>query len=203
MLTPRTYMNHLRAYLNDEYVVDECSDGGELILKEKYFEEGATRKSERKIKLLVPEAGIAFKLDQNQIKLGNKWGKPPLFHFLEDDAKEWAKRCDFIVFWTAQRTFTADCVEFKSKSLEANKIVPQLRAGVNWCRSLKHVIDNYTGEKRRIKVRKFVFGTNENPGDYLNPTGQLNADPSVRYYHFDDVDGQGLPGLQNTSIQDL
>lgn len=32
---------------------------------------------------------------------------------------------------------------------------------------------------------------------------QLNADPSIRYYHFDEVQGQLLADLQNTSVQRL
>lgn len=204
MLEPRTYMTHLRAYLNDHYVIDECGEaGGNLVLIEKYFEEGASKPSDRKITIIVPEAAIAFKLDREQTGKDKARAKPPLFHFLDDNSKAWAKRCDFVVFWTHRRTFTADCIEFKSKSLTADKIVPQLRAGANWCKSLRHVIDNYTGERRRVRIRKFVFGTNEAPGDYLDPNGQLHADPAVKYYHFDDVDGRNVLDLSNTSTQDI
>jgi hypothetical protein len=48
-----------------------------------------------------------------------------------------------------------------------------------------------------------VFGTNENPGAYLNAHGQLNADPSIRYYHFDEVNGQPFADLQNNSIIEI
>lgn len=204
MLAPRTYMTHLRAYLNDDYVVGECDEaGGSLVLVEKYFEEGGVKPTDRKISLQAPEAAIAFKLDREQVGGGLKRGKPPLFHFLDDNSKAWSKRCDFIVFWAHRRTFTADCIEFKSKSLTADKIVPQLRAGANWCKSLRNVIDNYTGERRKIRVRKFVFGTNEAPGDYLDPNGQLHADPAVRYYHYDEVDGRSVLDLSNVSTQDI
>lgn len=204
MLAPRTYMTHLKAYLNNDYVVAECGEaGGRLVLVEKYFEAGAAKPSDRKITLLTPETSIAFKLDREQVGGGRKRGKPPLFHFLDDNSKAWSKRCDFVIFWAYRRTFTADCIEFKSKSLTAEKIVPQLRAGANWCKSLRHVIDNYTGERRKIRVRKFVFGTNEAPGDYLDPNGQLHADPAVRYYHYDDVDGLNVLDLSNASSQDI
>jgi hypothetical protein len=87
--------------------------------------------------------------------------------------------------------------------LTAEKIVPQLKAGVSWCRSLKHTIEHYTGDTRLIKVRKFVFGTNENPEDYLDRNRHLKADPSVRYYHFDEVDGHPLADLANPSVLEI
>ena len=107
------------------------------------------------------------------------------------------------MFRTQGRSFFADCIEFKSKSLSTEKIVPQLKAGVSWCRSLKRTIEHYTGDCRTIRVRKFVFGTNENPGAYVDGNGQLNADPSIRYYHFDEVNGRPLSELQNASILEI
>ena len=38
---------------------------------------------------------------------------------------------------------------------------------------------------------------------YLDGNRQLNADPSIRYYHFDEVHGQSLADLQNTSVQKI
>jgi hypothetical protein len=69
--------------------------------------------------------------------------------------------------------------------------------------TLKRTIEHYTGDKRRIRLRKFVFGENENPDAYLDLNRQLNADPSIRYYHFDEVHGQPLAALQNTSVQEI
>ena len=201
-LNAATYFQHLKAYVNDRYVV-HGGEGGEVILKEKYFPEGAIRARTRKITLGINGLGLAFKLDHDQVELLRKKSKPPLFHFLDDNAKPWSKRCDFVIFRTESRSFVADCIEFKSKSLTAEKIVPQLRAGVCWCRSLKRTIEHYTGDTRRIRVRKFVFGTNENPGAYLDNQGQLNADPSIRYYHFDDVQGRSLSELENASVIEI
>ena len=132
-----------------------------------------------------------------------KRSKPPLFHFLDDTAKPWSKRCDFVIFYVNGRAFYADCIEFKSKSLSADKIVPQLKAGTCWVNTLKRTIEHYTGDKRKIRVRKFVFAENENPGPYIDGNRQLNADPSIRYYHFGEVDGQPLADLQNTSVQEM
>jgi len=199
-LDARTYFEHLRAYLNDAYVMHD-GGGGEVVLREKYFRPEETWTRTRKIRLQLPGPGFAFKLDHDSRRGSRRKGKPPLFHFLDDTAKPWSKRCDFVVFYVNRRAFHADCIEFKSKSLVAEKIVPQLNAGTCWVRSLKRTIEHYTGDKRGIRVRKFVFGENENPGAYLDPNRQLRADPSVRYYHFDEVQGQPLAALRNSSVQ--
>ena len=201
-LDAATYFQHLKAYVNSRYVVHD-GEGGEVILKEKYFQTGETRARTRKIALGLSGLGMAFKLDHDQVELQRKKSKPALFHFLDDNAKAWSKRCDFVIFRTHGRSFFADCIEFKSKSISAENIVPQLRAGESWCRSLKRTIEHYTGDSRSIRIRKFVFGTNENPGNYVDAQGQLNADPSIRYYHFDDVNGQPLADLQNTSVTEI
>ncbi|MBN9339576.1 MAG: hypothetical protein J0H52_05790 [Comamonadaceae bacterium] len=201
-LDASTYFGHLRAYVNDRYVVDE-GRSGHVVLTEKYFPSTGTRAKTRRIRLLLPGQGLAFKLDHDQVELQRKKSKPPLFHFLDDNAKPWSKRCDFVIFYTKERAFHADCIEFKSKSLTAEKIVPQLRAGACWVRSLKQTIEHYTGDSRRIRLRKFVFGENDNPHAYLDANLQLNADPSIRYYHFDEVNGLSLAALQNTSAQDI
>ena len=201
-LDATTYFQHLKAYVNSRYIVHD-GEGGEVILREKYFPEGARRARTRKVALGICGMGMVFKLDHDQVELQRKKSKPPLFHFLDDNAKPWSRRCDFVVFRTQGRSFIADCIEFKSKSLTADKIVPQLKAGVNWCRSLKRTVEHYTGDERRIRVRKFVFGTNENPGAYIDGNGQLNADPSVRYYHFDEVNGRALSALTNASVLEI
>lgn len=201
-LDASTYMSHLRAYVNDEYVIHNMN-GGKIVLTEKYFRPEDVRPQKRNVELVLPGEGMVFKLDQDDFELAKKKGKPPLFHFLDDTAKPWSKRCDFVVFYVAGRSFHADCIEFKSKSLTAEKIVPQLRAGFCWVQALKRIIEHYTGDQRRIKVRKFVFAENENPEAYLDPTRQLTADPSIRYYHFDDVQGLSLIDLQNTTVQEI
>lgn len=201
-LDAATYFGHLRAYVNDRYVMDDATSG-EVILREKYFPPTGTRAKTRKIHLMLPGPGLVFKLDHDQVELQRKKGKPPLFHFLDDTAKPWSKRCDFVIFYVNGRAFHADCIEFKSKSLTAEKIVPQLKAGMCWVNSLKRTIENYTGDSRRIRVRKFVFGSNENPDAYLEPNRHLKADPSVRYYHFDEINGQPLADLHNDSIQGI
>ena len=201
-LRPQTYFEHLRSYVNDEYITHDGSEG-KVVLTEKYFRPQDTRPSKRKITLMLPGPGLAFKLDNDDVDTGKGKSKPALFHFLDDQAKPWSRRCDFVVFYVKGRLFHADCIEFKSKSLAKDKIIPQLNAGVCWVMSLKRTIENYTGDKRRIRVRKFVFATNENPEAYLDANRQLRADPSVRFYHFDEVDGQPIADLANVSDQDI
>lgn len=197
-----TYLEHLKAYVNREYVLHDGA-GEKVILTEKFFRPEDVKPQERKIELLLPGAGMAFKLDHDDFEASKNKTKPPLFHFLDDNAKPWSKRCDFVIFYTKGRAFHADCIEFKSKSLTADKIVPQLRAGTHWVRSLKQTIEHYTGDRHKIRLRKFVFGENDNPGAYLDANRQMNADPSIRYYHFDEINGQPLAALHNTSIQEI
>jgi hypothetical protein len=199
-----TYFGHLKAYLNSEYI-EHDGTGGAVVLKEKYFVEGEKKPRERVVSLRLTGPGLAFKLDhESKHQKGNGQGnKPALFHFLDDQAKPWSKRCDFIVFHVCGKALHADCIEFKSKSLSADNIVPQLKAGSSWCRTLKRVIEHYTGDTRKIKVRKFVFADNSAPGQYVSATRQLTADPSIRYYHFDEVNGQALADLKNESVLEI
>lgn len=201
-LDAATYFQHLRAYVNDKYIMHDGT-GGKVVLREKYFRPEDTKPKERKIELKISGFGMAFKLDHDDFDLSKGKSKPALFHFLNDTAKPWSRRCDFVVFYLHGRTLHADCIEFKSKSLAAEKIVPQLKAGACWVSSLKRTIEIYTGDRRPIRLRKFVFAENTNPEAYLDRNRQLIADPSVRYYHFEEVQGQPLSSLQNVSAQEL
>ena len=199
-LDATTYLTHLRAYVNDHYV-QHRGDGGEVVLKEKYYPPApATRAETRKLRLLLPGPGLALKLDYDQFRLHNQRSKPPLFHFLDDNAKPWSKRCDFVIFYVNRRAFCADCIEFKSGSIAGSAVREQLRAGACWVKSLKKTVEHYTEDTRKIRVRKFLFGDKEDADPYLDSDRQLNADPSIRYYHFREVHGQPLNALQNSSV---
>lgn len=201
-LPASTYFEHLKAYVNNDYIVDDGATG-KVTLVETYFRAEYVKPQKRKIELKVPGLGLAFKLDHDDFETAKNKSKPPLFHFLDDTGKAWSKRCDFVVFWVRKKTFRADCIEFKSKSLAKDKIVPQLKAGECWCRSLKHTIADYTGDMRKIIVRKFVFADNDNPEQYLAADRQPRADPSVRFYHFDEVNGRSLDELENPSVLEI
>lgn len=196
-----TYFRHLRAYVNDRYVMHD-GDGGEVDLREKYFPPPPeTRAKTRKIRLILPGLGLVFKLDHDQFQMRKRKRKPPLFHFLDDNAKPWSKRCDFVIFYVNRKAFCADCIEFKSGSIAGTAVREQLRAGACWVRSLKRTIEHYTEDTGRIHLRKFLFGDKADADAYLDPDRQLNADPSIRYYHFDEVQGRPLTSLQNASVQ--
>lgn len=90
-LDARTYFGHLRAYVNDNYVIHDGT-GGRVILTEKYFRPEDVKPQERRVELVLPGAGMAFKLDHDDFDTSKKKSKPPLFHFLDDTAKPWSKR---------------------------------------------------------------------------------------------------------------
>ncbi|MGA9668754.1 MAG: hypothetical protein WBQ94_06070, partial [Terracidiphilus sp.] len=91
-LDAATYFQHLRAYVNGEYVMDDGANG-KLVLRENYFRPEDTKPKERKIELLLSGLGMAFKLDHDDFELSKGKAKPALFHFLNDTAKPWSKRC--------------------------------------------------------------------------------------------------------------
>lgn len=187
-----SYFDHLRAYLSAEYISDDGSSG-RITLTERYFLAGATKKATRKV--ILPFKGRAF-----AVKLDGR--KERLFHFLDDNGKEWSKRCDFIVFHCYNRVINGYLIEFKTKSLDPTSIIDQLKSGAHWCACLRKVINQYTGDDRGIKIRKFVFTENENPGAYLDVAGRyLARDPSIRHYNYDALAGLTLETLDNTSVR--
>lgn len=187
-----SYLDHLRAYLADIYVVDEGTSGS-ITLTEKYFREGSTKASTRKVTLSFKGKAFAIKLDGH---------KEALFHFLDNNGKPWSKRCDFVVFQCYLRSINAYLFEFKTKSLDPTSIIDQLKSGAHWCASLKKVVNQYTGDDRVIHIRKFVLTENQNPAEYLDVAGKyLDRDPSIRHYHYDQVSGLTLDTLDNTSVR--
>ncbi|HUZ97212.1 MAG TPA: hypothetical protein VMU57_20090 [Edaphobacter sp.] len=77
-LDAASYFDHLRAYVAKVYVVDDGTSGS-ITLAEKYFREGGTKKSTRKVTLSFNGKAFALKLDGH---------KEPLFHFLDDNGKQ-------------------------------------------------------------------------------------------------------------------
>ena len=191
-LDASSYFDHLRAYLSNDYIVDEGASGT-ISLTEKYFREGSRKKVTRKVALPFEGKAFAIKLDGP---------KERLFHFLDDNGRPWSKRCDFVVFQCYRRTVNAYLFEFKTKSLDPSSIIEQLRSGEHWCASLKKVVSQYTGDGRGIRIRKFVLTENENPGAYLDQAGRyLARDPSIRHYHYDQITSLTLDTLDNDSVR--
>ncbi len=58
----------LRAYVDDRYVMHDGT-GGEAALRENDFAATSTRAKTPKIHLLLPGAGLAFRLDHDQAHL--------------------------------------------------------------------------------------------------------------------------------------
>ncbi|EHA14571.1 hypothetical protein HAL1_15721 [Halomonas sp. HAL1] len=70
-LAASTYLEHLKAYINSEYVVHDGAEG-KIILTEKYFRPEDTKPQVRNIELLLPGEGIAFKLDKDDFETDKK-----------------------------------------------------------------------------------------------------------------------------------
>ncbi|TXC68269.1 hypothetical protein FSZ31_11325 [Sphingorhabdus soli] len=191
-LDASSYFNHLRTYLFADYVIDDGSSGA-VTLTEKYFLAGETKKRTRKVVLPFKGKAFAIKLD----------GMPDrLFHFLDDNGKPWSKRCDFVIFQCTRKVVNAYLFEFKTKSLDPSSIIDQLKSGEHWCACLRKVVHQYTGDDRKLRLRKFVCTENDNPAAYLDGTGHyLARDPSIRHYHYDALAGLTLDQLDNTSIR--
>ncbi len=200
------YFEHLRAYLSDDYIVDQGVTDT-LTIKDKYFPEGSRKEAVRKIMFGFTGEAFALNLDK-KIKKNGK-GKqnefsPPLFQFLNDNAKPWSKKCDYVIFHRLPRHIYVYCIELKSKAISAETITAQLTAGHCWVQSLKKVLEQYTGHKHPLMLQKFVFSSNKNPATYLGPEGKyLAREPSVRFYHYDDLDGLTLEDLENSSVMSV
>jgi hypothetical protein len=190
-LAAASYFDHLRAYISPAYLIDDGTNGA-ISLKERYFPEGSQKKATRTVVLPFKGKAFAIKLDGHN---------EALFHFLDDNGKQWSKRCDFVIFQCRNKSVNAFLFEFKAKSLEAQSIIDQLRAGLSWCASLRRVVYLYTGDDRPIRARKFVLTENDNPAAYLDTAGKyLARDPSIRHYHYQEVKALTLDTLENTSI---
>lgn len=190
-LLASSYFDHLRSYISNDYIVDDGL-AGKITLKERYFKENSRRPFFREVEFAFLGKAFAIKLD----------GRPErLFNFLDDNGKQWSKRCDFVIFQCRRTTVNAYLIEFKTKSLDSQSIIDQLKAGLHWCICLRKVIRQYTGDDRGIRARKYVFSDNDDPSRFLDSTGRyLARDPSIRHYHYNDLRGPTLDGLENSSI---
>src|SRR5690349_8890956 len=129
-LNAQGYFNALRSYLNTaEYEVTD-TEAGRIVLKEKVFVGGSSKPVEYKVRLGVTGEALVINLDKK--KNGNS---QPLFNFLNDNAKPWSKRCDFVVFHRLKERINVHCLEFKSATLP-DSLVDQLEASEAWCRAL-------------------------------------------------------------------
>lgn len=195
------YFNSLRSYLNTGHYEVTETDAGRLVMKEKIYPPGSQTQVVQKVRLEVPGEALVINLDAKKSRNSNQ--SHPLFHFLDDNAKPWSKRCDFVIFHRHRERLSAICFEFKSATLP-DSLVDQLKASEAWCRSLHSTIKHYTGRAKRLNVTKFVLSCHPNPAPYLDPEGKyLQRDHSIRHYHYSDIDGLSLADLENTNIETI
>lgn len=76
-------------------------------------------------------------------------------------------------------------------------LVDQLKASEAWCKSIHSIIRLYTGEKKRLNLKKFVFSCMDNPSRFVDDEGYIIRDQSIRHYHYDDLSSIKLEQLEN------
>lgn len=200
-LNAQGYFNALRSYLNTAHYEVTEKDGDRVVLKEKIYPTGSIRQVEQKVRLEVPGEALVINLDKKTSSKSNQ--RYPLFHFLNDNARPWSKRCDYVVFHRVGQRLNAYCIEFKSSSLP-DSLVEQLEASEAWCRALHSIIKHYTGQTRRLRLTKYVLSCHANPAAYLDAAGKyLQRDHSIRHYLYQDIDGLALDALENTNVETI
>lgn len=195
-LTTDAYFTHIKACMNPNFIQD-AGTGETITLIEKI--DGMPKA------LTVEFAfeGQAFSVNLD-LKSQRRGDDIRLFRFLHDDAKPWAKKCDFIIFHRMPVGIYAYLIEFKSNGINQANIKAQLDASTNWLKSLSRVVENYFGHTHKLIIQKYVFSSNTNPGAYLDTEGKyLNADPAIRFYHYDDLKGLSLADLENNMSEEI
>ena len=194
-LDAQGYFNALRASLNTDYYEVKPRER-KLELKEKIFLPDRTQK-EYKVNLGFSGDVIAIKLD----KLLN--GSPhPLFHFLNNNSKPWAKRCDFVIFNLTRNKINVHCIEFKSGSITMDT-ENQLRSSLAWCKAFHSTIKHYLGESRKLTLTKFVFSECSNVAAITDAQGYLNRDHTIKHYLYSDLKEFSLSNLVNTNAEEI
>jgi hypothetical protein len=125
-LDAQGYLNCLKSYLNTKYYAEPQASSNEVVLKEKVFGQSGSKPIEDKVRMQTTGETLVIKLDAKN----KKGSKLPLFHFLDDTAKPWSKRCDFVVFNLRSSKLYVYCLEFKSESIP-HDVSDQLKASVD------------------------------------------------------------------------
>jgi len=198
-ITAESYFKALRDYLNTkDYEVIE-TEGDQVVIKDKVFRHGEDKARDQRVRFRISGEVLVINLDKKNIR-GNS---VPLFDFLDDESKPWARRCDFVIFHLYRNQITAYCIEFKSGSFPEG-LVDQMNAGTAWCRSLHSVIKHYTGKSKRIRIMKFVLSCHQSPERFLDEHCKyLRRDHTIRHYLYKDIDGMSLDELENEHIETI
>lgn len=191
------YLNHLQNYLNiptygKTCLAEECKNikPNQIILSEKIEGTGIRRK------VLLEFSGEAFAVRLDQ-------GKNPLFHFLKTQGHPWGRRCDFVIFHAVNNSLKVYCIEFKEAStrIPLDKAHLQLKSAEAWCKSLNKIVSAYIGDTKTLNLTKYLFTACKDPSPDLGVNNQyLSRYPSIRHYLFDEVDGQNLSFLNNSTV---
>jgi hypothetical protein len=196
-ISSQSYFAALRDYLNiRHYSVTEVDDDI-VTIKDKIFVPGRADAIQQKVRLQVSGEAIVINLD----KKNSNGNSDPLFHFLENESKPWARRCDFVIFHLHRNKIFAYCFEFKSGTFP-DGLVDQMNSGMAWCRSLHSVIKHYTGKSKRLHISKYVLSCHESPERFLDATGKyLKKDHTIRHYLYSEIDGMSLESLENAHVE--
>ncbi|KVC10945.1 hypothetical protein WI66_27500 [Burkholderia cepacia] len=160
------------------------------------FGQSGNKPIEYNVTLRVTGETLVIKLDAK--KNGSSL---PLFHFLDDNAKPWSKRCDFVVFNLRKSKLYAYCLEFKSESIP-HDVSEQLKSSVDWIKALHATINAYTTKRSVIQATKFVLSNHQDPTPYLDADGKyLLRDHTIRHYRYADVNGMALTDFENSNIE--
>lgn len=198
-ITAQSYFAALRDYLNVRHYSMSEVENNVVTIKDKIYVPGSDVAIQKKVRLLVSGEAIVINLDRKNSR-GNS---DPLFHFLDDESKPWARRCDFVVFHLLKEKISAYCFEFKSGSFPEG-LVDQMSSGAAWCRSLHSVIKHYTGKAKRLHVSKYVLSCHESPSRFLDAAGKyLKRDHTIRHYLYEEIDGMSLESLENAHIETI
>lgn len=197
-LDAQGYFQHLKSYLNMDYYATQMNMHNELHLKEKIY----IPKGSKLIKISFKVEGEAFaiKLDKEE----RKGHHLPLFHFLDNEGKPWSRRCDFVIFHLHKKKINVYCLEFKYNTLKVDSVMAQLKSSEAWCRALSATINIYTGKRKRLNLTKYALSYCEDPSSYLDADNKyLVKEPSIRHYHYKDIDGLSLNELENAAIESI
>src|SRR5690606_469829 len=145
-LTAQGYFNCLKSYLNTRHYGEPQASFDEVVLKEKVFGQSGAKPKEYKVTLKTSGEVLVIKLDAK-----HKGATLPLFHFLDDNAKPWSKRCDFVVFNLRNSRLFVYCLEFKSESIP-HDVKDQLKASVDWIKALRSE-ERRVGKECRVRGR--------------------------------------------------
>jgi len=195
-LTATGYFNCLKSYLNTHHYGEQQVSPDEIVLKEKIFGQSGTKPKEYRVTLKTSGEVLVIKLDTKK-----NGSTVPLFHFLDDNAKPWSKRCDFVVFNLLKSRLSVYCLEFKSESIP-HDVKDQLKASVDWIKALHSTVNAYTGNKFRMNVTKYVLSDHADPSPYLDSDRKyLQRDHTIRHYRYMEINGAALADLENSNVE--